>query len=550
MPESFDWLKNYPPEVAPTISSSEDLSIAQLLQKTCQVMRDKPAMSCMGATISFHQFEVLATKFAAFLKDHLGLKPGERFAVMLPNIMQFPIGFYAAQKAGLVCVNTNPSYTPTEMSHQFADSGAKAVLLLDTHLEKLSEIIDQTEIKHVITTSVFDQLPRLGHFIYRFTSRIRRSKKSKLHPISFQRALTVRHWQDFTPHLTSPGDVAVLQYTGGTTGPSKGAMLTQANITANIKQINQWGQTHMTPGEEVILTALPLFHVFALTVNFLCYMSMGGHMILVTQPTPIKNTVKMFKRYRITVFTAVNTLFNALNNDPGFQKLAPKTIKLAMAGGMALQESVAVAWKSITKTGITLGYGLSETSPVTHCSPYDGSAPVGSIGFPLPSTNAKIVDQTGEEVPIGEDGELLIKGPQVMLGYWKNPEATVAALKDGWLRTGDIARRDRQGYFYIVDRKKDMIIVSGFKVYPNEVEGVLVKHPKILEAAVIGVPDDQSGEAVKAYIVRKDPTLSRTDTEKFAAQFLTSYKRPKIYEFIAELPKSNVGKILRKNLRN
>jgi long-chain acyl-CoA synthetase len=548
---SHAWLKQYPDNVGPTIDIQEGSCIAGLVEEACKRFPEKKALTCMGTSITFRQFDRLANDFAAYLQNELKLEKGERIAIMLPNIIQFPIILLAATKIGAVCVNTNPLYTPREMKHQFKDSGAKVLVILNFFLDKLEEIIKETDIEHVVVTSIGDQMPAWKGLLIDTVLKIKGEvPKHGLNVTGFKSALSSGAGKSYKKPRINLDDIAVLQYTGGTTGPSKGAMLTHRNIIANMKQIQAWASPYVTEGEEVVLTALPLYHIFALSVNFLAFLTLGGEMLLVPKPVPIINTVKLFSKYRITVMTGINTLFNAMNNSPEFQANPPKTLKFAVAGGMALQASVGEAFQRLTGTRVVEGYGLTEASPVTHCNPIHLAIPYGSIGVPLPSTVAEVRDDEGKPVAQGEVGELVVKGPQVMAGYWKNDAETANAIRDGWLFTGDMAKMDEKGLFYIVDRKKDMVLVSGFNVYPNEVESVLASHPKVLEAAVIGVPDAKSGESVKAFVVKKDESLTEEELKKFCEKELTGYKRPRHYAFVKELPKSNVGKILRKDLRD
>jgi long-chain acyl-CoA synthetase len=548
---SHAWLRHYPEVVKQTIELSEGTHIASLIEDTCQKYSSKIALTCMGADLSFRQLDRLANDFASYLQNEVGLRKGDRFAIMLPNLIQFPIALYAATKIGVICVNTNPLYTAREMKHQFHDSGAKALIILDMFVDKLEEIIKETDIQTVIVTSIGDQLPAWKGTLVNTILRIKgQIPKHNLTVVSFKKALRVGSGKSFTKPQIKLEDIAVLQYTGGTTGLSKGAMLTHHNIVANMMQIQEWSKPYVTKGDETILTALPLYHIFALTVNFLTFLNLGGRMILLPKPVPIENTAKVFAKYRITVMTGVNTLYNALNNNKQFRELAPKTLKVALAGGTALQSVVAAEFQRITGTRVLEGFGLTEASPVTHCNPLHIDCPLNSIGLPLPSTDAKVVDDNGKEVPLGEPGELIVKGPQVMLGYWNRPEETANSIRDGWLYTGDVAKVDERGFFFIVDRKKDMVLVSGFNVYPNEVEEVLASHPKVMEAAVVGIPDDVTGEAVKAFVVKKDESLTEQELREWCEKNLTGYKRPKHYSFEKELPKTNVGKILRRKLRS
>ena len=546
-----DWHKFYPAGVAHEINLNQYQSIAHALEKSCEKYADRIALTCLGADLSYRQFNRLASDFASYLEHEVGLKKGDRLAIMLPNIMQFPIAFLAAQKLGVICVNTNPLYTPREMRHQFKDSGVKAIVIIDLFLNNLEEIIKDTDIKTVIATSVGDQLPAWKGMLVKTVMKLKGLIPSHgLKVVGFKDALSEGARKNYTKPDINHDDIAILQYTGGTTGVSKGAMLLQRNVLANMIQIQNCAQGQIVDASEVVLTALPLYHIFALSINFLTFLAMGQRMILVPKPIPIENTVKMFSKYPITVMTGVNTLFNALANDPKFIANPPKTLKIALAGGMALQVEVNKRWERLTGQSIVEGFGLTEASPVTHVNPLSADARVGSIGVPLASTLAKIVDDSGKEVPIGHTGELIVKGPQVMAGYWQRPDETAKSIKDGWLWTGDIARRDADGFFYIVDRKKDMILVSGFNVFPNEVEEVLVSHPKVLEAAVVGVPDPSSGEAVKAFVVARDNSLTVEELQAHCVSQLTGYKRPRYIEFRDSLPKTNVGKILRRELRD
>lgn len=545
------WLKHYPKGVAPHIDIPPNKTIVDHFQDSVKRFGDKPALSCMGTTISFRQLDRLSDRFASYLQNVVGLKKGDRLAIMLPNIIQFPVAFLGAQKIGVICVNTNPLYTPREMKHQFEDSGCVALIIMDMFIDKLEKILHETKIKTVISTAIGDQMPAWKGFVVNQVLKFKgQIPKHNLTVMPFREALKHGDGKPFNRPHVDLDDVAILQYTGGTTGLSKGAMLTQRNILANGSQIQAWARTLLVDGEETVMTAIPLYHVFALSVNFLAFLNMGSHSILVPKPVPIDNLVAVFKKYKITALTGVNTLFNALNNNKNFQALAPKSIKIALAGATALQENVSKSWQRITGVSIMQGFGLTEASPVTHCVPIVGESPLGSIGLPLPSTEAKIVDEQGNEVPHGEPGELLVKGPQVMKGYWNKPDDTAKSIKDGWLWTGDMAKRDENGYFFIVDRKKDMILVSGFNVYPNEVEAVLASHPKVLEAAVVGVPDAGSGESVKAFVVKKDESCTAEELREYCKDQLTNYKRPRSYEFRKELPKTNVGKILRRELRD
>jgi len=548
---SHEWYKFYPAGVEHEIDLSSWKSIADALEKACAKYPDKIALTCLGANLTYRQMDRLAEQFAAFLQHEAGLKKGDRLAIMLPNMMQFPIAFFAAQKLGVICVNTNPLYTPREMRYQFKDSGAKAIVMIDLFMNNLEQIIKDTEIKTVIVTSLADQLPAWKGLALKTVMRLKGMiPQHSLAAIPFKAALATGSAHSYEKPSISHDDVAVLQYTGGTTGISKGAILLQSNILANMAQIQNCAKGRVLDAQEVVLTALPLYHIFALTVNFLAFLAMGQQMILLPKPIPVDNIIKIFRKFPITIMTGVNTLFNALINHPDFQARPPKHLKIALGGGMAVQEVVNRNWQKLTGQAIVEGFGLTESSPVTHVNPLSNDLRMGSIGVPVASTEAKIVDEQGNEVGLGEPGELLVRGPQVMAGYWQRPDETAKALRNGWLWTGDIAKRDVDGFFYIVDRKKDMILVSGFNVFPNEVEEVLAAHPKVLEAAVIGVPDGNSGEAVKAFVVAKDQSLTIDELRQHCTEQLTGYKRPRHFEFRQELPKSNVGKILRRELRD
>lgn len=521
--------------------------IASVLAAAVAQHGSKPALSCLGEDLLFVQLEAAARNLAAFFSD-LGLQKGDRIALMLPNLAQFPVAFYAAQKMALICVSINPLSTPREMRHQLQDSGAKAIVILDLFAEKLAQILPTTALVHVIVTRVGDHLPRWKAWGIQTLLRLRKLvPPHRLTVIPYRTALAKGRSLPLHPPLINPDDLALLQYTGGTTGEPKGAMISHKNILANVAQLQEAARSRVIPGVEIVLCALPLYHIFSMTVNFLSFVSLGMQMVLVPRPIPISNTIALFKKYKITVITGVNTLFHAFNEDPGFQKLAPRSIKFAIAGGMALQESVARRFADITGCQVIQGFGLTEASPVTHLCPPELQN-TQTIGETLPYTEAKIIDATGQELPDGAVGELIVRGPQVMQGYWQRPEETAKVLRDGWLYTGDLAYRE-QGLYYIVDRKKDMILVSGFNVYPSEVEDVLLSHRKVLEAAVVGVPHQHSGELVKAYVVAKDPSLTVDELTAYCRTQLSAYKRPKIIELRQDLPKSNMGKVLRRELR-
>lgn len=545
------WLKHYPDASLNNLGQLAKVTLPEFFAHNLKPNNFKIALNCMGHEISYAQLHKLSDQFASYLQHELKLKKGDRLAVVLPNIIQFPVVFFAAQKLGVVVVPTNPQYTPREMLHQFKDSGAKAIVILNLFLDKLNEIIDQTEIEHVIATEVGDFFPRYRAKIVSWVMNYRGQKTPphQLSIISYRSCLKIGAKKKYISPDLDPKDMALLQYTGGTTGISKGAILTHNNLVCNIVQVRRWIDPYLEEGSETVLAALPIFHIFGLTINSLLFLSRNDKLILIPKPIPIENTVKAFEEHNISIVLGVNTLFNALNNNKKFKELAPKSIKFALAGGMALQESVAKAWQKITGNRLMQGFGLTEASPVTHVVPLNGNWPPGTIGVPMPGTQVRIINDNEEDVLTGEAGELCIYGPQVMSGYWKRPDETHNVLKNGWLKTGDIAMMDQDGFFFIVDRKKDMILVSGFNVFPTEIEAVISQHPKVLEVAVVGISHKTAGEAVKAFVVRKDDSLSEHELKTYCKQHLISYKVPRSYEFKDSLPKTNVGKILRRELK-
>lgn len=544
------WLKNYPPGRRSEIELNFE-SIGGLLGPVFKKYEKRTALHLWGTDVSFEELDALSDAFGNYLITELGLKKGDRLALVLPNVIQFPVVFLGAQKAGIVCVPTNPQYTPPELRYQLKDCGAKAVVILDLFLDKLEKIIGETEIQTVVSTGIGDQFNLLKSAVFNLGLKFKgQIPRTQLRVVNYRQAITLGMKRTCEFPEIRKEDLAVLQYTGGTTGVSKGAMLTHGNLVANILQVQEWLGADLEHGKETVLAALPMFHVFGLTATFLLGLSRGDTIILVPKPLPIDEVVKAFEKFPISIVLGVNTLFNALNNNKRFQELAPKTIKFALAGGMALQNNVTEKWYQLTGNRLLQGFGLTEASPVTHIVPAIESFPAGSIGLPLPNTNAKIVDETGQEAPIGVPGELMIQGPQVMQGYWRKPDETNHVIaEDRWLKTGDIATMDENGFFFIVDRKKDMILVSGFNVFPNEVEEVIASHPKVLEAAVVGVPHRSSGEIVKAVVVKKDLSLTESELKSFCKEHLTTYKVPRMVEFRENLPKTNVGKILRRELR-
>ncbi len=549
------WLREYPPGVPAEIDLSEFASLKDILEKSCQRFADLPAYSNMGVTLRYRDVDRLSRDFGAYLQQTLGLGKGERVAIMMPNILQYPVALFGVLRAGLIVVNVNPLYTPRELEHQLKDSGATAIVIVENFAHTLQEVLDQTPVKTVITTQLGDLFPFLKRTLVNFV--VKRVKK--LVPawnipgaIPFDRALSEGAGRSLADVPLSHDDLAFLQYTGGTTGVAKGAMLTHGNLVANLQQASAWLGSVSNPGEETVITALPLYHIFSLTVNGLTFMKAGGHNILITNPRDLPGFVKELGKAKFTAITGVNTLFNGLLHTPGFDRLDFSALKLSVAGGMAAQRAVAENWRKVTGTALIEGYGLTETSPLATANPLTLKEFNGSIGLPLPSTELSIRDDEGRELGIGKDavGEICIRGPQVMRGYWNRPDETAQVMtEDGYLRTGDIGYVDERGYTRIVDRKKDMILVSGFNVYPNEIEDVVVRHPGVLEAAAVGVPDEKTGEAVKLVVVKKDPALTAEALIEHCRQHLTAYKVPRRVEFRTELPKTNVGKILRRLLR-
>lgn len=552
MSEFRPWLKKYPHGVAANINTEEYTTVVDLLEKAFKKYAKMPAFTCMGKTMTYEQIDRYSRDFGAYLLSR-GVEPGEKVAIMMPNLLQYPIALFGALRAGLIVVNTNPLYTPREMEHQFRDSGATAIIIAENFAANLEKILPTTAIKTVITTSVGELLGFPKKVVVNFVVRNLKRMVPKyqiLNTVSFSESLAQGKKFQIPAHLGKPEDVIVLQYTGGTTGLSKGAMLTNGNLVANMLQVAAWCKPFFKEGEEVALCPLPMYHIYAFTVNILSLMSIGGHNILVTNARDIPSVIKAIQSHPISLITGVNTLFNALANHPDFAKLDFSKLKVTSGGGMAVQKAVAEKWQQITGCYLAEGYGMTESSPVASSNPYDGSGKLGSIGVPLPSTDLRIVDDQGHVVGANQIGEIQIKGPQVMKGYYNQPEETAKALIDGWLLTGDIGLMHEDGYFQIVDRKKDMILVSGFNVYPNEVEDVIAAHPKVLEVAAIGVPDAKSGEAVKVFIVKKDKSLSKDEIVSYCKENLTAYKVPRLVEFRDELPKTNIGKILRRALKD
>lgn len=549
------WLSNYPPDVPREINVQEFQNVMDVFHRAVKKFGPLPSFSNMGFHLTFQELDAKVEAFASFLQHELKLNPGDRIALQMPNLLQFPIALFGALKAGLVIVNTNPLYTPIEMRHQLKDSGAKAIVILANFAQNLEQILKETEVQSVVVTEIGDALPfPKGWLVSSVVKHIKKMVPPYKLPqaYSFRSALEIGATKPSIPYTAKLEETAFLQYTGGTTGVSKGAVLTHQNVLANMLQILSWMKPLLEEGKEVIITALPLYHIFSLTVNCLTFMTYGGENVLITNPKDIAGFIKTLKQTKFTVLTGVNTLFNALMNHPKFSEIDFSYNKISVAGAMALQKTVAEKWKSLTRKPVFEGYGLTEASPVVCCNPIHGNRDqVGTIGMPLPNTNVKLVNDDGVEVPQGQEGEVCVSGPQVMKGYYNRPDETVKVFTaDGWLKTGDMGVMLENGYFKIVDRKKDMILVSGFNVYPNEVEEAIASLPGVLEVAAVGVPDENSGEVVKVFIVKKQSDLSEADVITHAKKSLTGYKVPKHVEFRQELPKTNVGKILRRALRS
>lgn len=553
MQESF-WADKYPEGIPAEINPDQYPNVLAVLKESCERFADKPAFTNLGKTITWGEMYRLSGEFAAYLQTHAGLQPGDRIAVQLPNVLQYPIVVFGAMRAGYVVVNTNPLYTAREMEHQFNDSGAKALVCLANMAHLAEQVVPRTGVKHVIVTEVGDMLPPVKRLLVNtVVKRVKKMVPAFNIPgaVPFVKALKAGAACRLREASPAAEDTAVLQYTGGTTGVAKGAMLTHRNLIANMLQCKVMMPSNMREGEEVIICPLPLYHIYAFTFHCMAVMMLGGHNILITNPRDIPATVKDMARQRFSTFVGLNTLFAALCNNEQFRQLDFSGMKLTLSGGMALQQATAERWHKVTGCEISEGYGMTETSPVVSVNPAD-AVQVGTIGIPVPSTLCKVVDDDGRELGIGERGELCVKGPQVMKGYWQRPEATDEVLDaEGWLRTGDIAIIQEDGYMRIVDRKKDMIVVSGFNVYPNELEDVMAAIPGVLQCAAIGVPNEKTGEAIKVFIVKEPGAqLNAEDVRSHMRDKLTAYKVPKEVEFRDSLPTTNVGKILRRELRD
>lgn len=548
------WLKSYPEDVPAEIDPGRYASLTQVLCESCAAYAGRPAYANLGVTLSYAELDRESRCFAAYLTQCAGLEKGDRVALMMPNLLQYPVALFGALRAGMAVVNVNPMYTGRELAHQLTDSDARAIVILENFAHTLAEVIDQTALTHVVTTQVGDLLgaPKslLVNFAVKYLKRMvpawRLPRTTPLRDALAQGA--AKPAEDAA--LTAD-DIALLQYTGGTTGRAKGAVLTHGNIVANLEQVSAWVGGTLTPGEEIVITALPLYHIFSLLANGLLFMKLGGVSVLITDPRDMKGFVRELGKWRFSAITGVNTLFNGLLHTPAFERLDFSALKLSLGGGMQVQKAVAERWQRVTGKPLIEAYGLTEASPAVCINRFDLEAYNGSIGLPIPSTDISIRGDDQNEVPPGEVGELCVHGPQVMKEYWRQPEETAATLSaDGWLRTGDMATMDERGYVRLVDRKKDMILVSGFNVYPNEIEDTVAAMPGVREVAAVGVPDEHSGEVVKLFIVRHDANLSEQQVRDYCHDNLTGYKRPKYIEFRDELPKSNVGKILRRALRD
>nr|WP_147402993.1 long-chain-fatty-acid--CoA ligase FadD [Enterobacter sp. R1(2018)] len=547
------WLNRYPADVAAEINPDRYQSLVDMFEQATTRYADQPAFVNMGEVMTFRKLEERSRAFAAYLQQGLGLQKGDRVALMMPNLLQYPVALFGILRAGMVVVNVNPLYTPRELEHQLNDSGASAIVIVSNFAHTLEKVVDKTQVKHVILTRMGDQLSAAKGTVVNFVVKYIKRLVPKYHlpdAISFRSALHNGYRLQYIKPEVIGSDLAFLQYTGGTTGVAKGAMLTHRNMLANLEQVRAAYSPLLFERKELVVTALPLYHIFALTMNCLLFIDLGGQNLLITNPRDIPGLVKELSKYKFTAMTGVNTLFNALLNNKEFQQLDFSSLHLSAGGGMPVQHVVAERWEKLTGRYLLEGYGLTECAPLVSANPHDIDYHSGSIGLPVPSTEVKLIDDEGNEVPPGEPGELCVKGPQVMLGYWQRPDATDEIMRDGWLRTGDIATMDEEGFMRIVDRKKDMILVSGFNVYPNEIEDVVMQHPGVLEVAAVGVPGGASGETVKIFVVKKDPSLSEASLVTFCRRHLTGYKVPKLIEFREELPKSNVGKILRRELRD
>ena len=546
------WFASYPPGIPRTIDPDAYPSLPAMLLDACSRHAAHPAFECLGVRISYAEWERVSRVFAAFLTEEVNCKAGDRVAIMLPNLLAYPVAFLGALRAGLTVVNVNPLYTPRELRQQLADSGATVIVIMENFAHKLEAVLAETQIRHVVVARLGDFMPTLKRSVFNFANTyIRRAVPTwRFKTVTMLQAACSRQhsarYADAQPAASSP---ALLQYTGGTTGVPKGAILTHRNLVANTLQCRAVIRPYLGEEQGSVLTPLPLYHIFSLTANLLAFALMGGLSVLVPDPRDIKGLIRTIRRAQVTTMTGVNTLFNALINSPDFTALDFSKLNFAVGGGAAVQSAVAARWREITGSEIVEGYGLTEASPVVCINPVR-SPKIGTVGLPVPSTEIAIRDDQGNDLPVGEAGEICVRGPQVMLGYWQRPDETKLVLTEGgWLHTGDIGAFDAQGYLKILDRKKDMVNVSGFKVFPNEVEDIIAQHPGVLEAAVIGVADPHTGQAVKLFVVKRDAALNEAELTKFAREQLAGYKVPKVIVFVDSLPKSNIGKIIRKDLK-
>ena len=548
------WHKHYEPGVPPEVDVKQYSSLNEILEQSFAKFKDLESFYCMGKCFTWGELDLLTKKFAAYLQNDLGLKKGDRVALMMPNILQYPIALFGVLRAGMIVVNVNPLYTARELEHQLTDADCETIVIFENSCHTLQEALPHTNVKNIITTGIGDLLGFPKAQIVNFV--IKHVKKmipdwNLPNTKDFKTVLFDSNGDRYKPVEMTLEDTAFLQYTGGTTGVAKGAILTHGNIVANIVQAKAWVDKDLKEREEIVITALPLYHIFSLTANCMLFAIMGAKNVMITNPRDMKGFVKELKKHKFTAFTGVNTLFNGLLHTEGFSDVDFSSLKLTLGGGMAVQKEVAEKWKKVTGVPLIEAYGLTETSPAACINPMNLKDYNHKIGLPISSTEVCILDDEGNKLPAGEVGEIAIKGPQVMQGYWNRPDETAKVMtEDDFFKSGDVGFMDENGFFQIVDRKKDMINVSGFNVYPNEVEDVLVSHPKVFEAAVIGVANEHSGEVVKAFIVKGDKSLTEDELKAFCKENLTGYKRPKFIEFREELPKSNVGKILRKELRN
>lgn len=552
MSEQRPWLQHYPKGIPANIDPDAFPTVVSIIEDIFEKYADQKAFSCMGKEMTYRQIDQQSRQFGAYLHSR-GLQPGDKIALMMPNLLQYPIALYGAFRAGLVVVNTNPLYTPREMKHQFNDSGVKAVVIAENFAANLAEILKETEIKTVITTSIGELLGIPKRWIVNFVVRTLKGMVPKYdipNTVNFTEATNQGRKFKLPEFESHPDDVVALQYTGGTTGVSKGAMLTNRNLVSNMMQIRAWMMPQLKEKEEIALCPLPLYHIFAFTVNCMALSSIGSLNVLVTNARDLNSVIQAMKSYPITLMTGVNTLFNALLNHKDFSTVDFSNLKITVGGAMAVQKAVAERWQQTTGCVLSEGYGMTEASPVVTINPLDSTGRIGTIGLPIPSTDVRIWDDERSAVcATGEVGEIQLQGPQVMKGYYNRPDETAKTIRNGWLCTGDMGMMDKEGFVKIVDRKKDMILVSGFNVYPNEIEDVVASHDKVLEVAAVGIPDDKSGEVVKIFVVKKDKSLKEKELIAFCRENLTGYKVPKEVEFRDELPKTNVGKILRRALR-